>query len=192
MACCRCDILTSHDEDRYCSIHDTCNADLCNSCLYSCYHEFCTPNERCSYKGGHIAGSVLFFVNMMIGIFVLIVYSKLPRDPCCYPGLLPYPSYQIQHQQMQLSQQVVQLPNGQLQVVQVPQATTVITSAPEVDDKLEAPPSYNDIQAKDKSTDWFINKKSLLQVISMTVPHLRAKPTMQKKSVGLWKSENYG
>ena len=79
-------------------------------------------------KTALIVCSVMFFLNMLIGMAVLVMYSRLPRDPC-YPS-----NYAVQQNPLQVvywrfnshlnkkkfqPDKIIQLPNGQQVVLQL-------------------------------------------------------------------------
>ena len=132
-------------------IEQYCRQDYCYyDCKYDDYYypcDDCVENcaKRCTYKSAMIASSVLFFLNFMVGIATVLVFARLPKDPCCYccfPNYpqQPYPVQVIQPGSVTVSKdclilclsniksstlqvvnpayQMVQLPNGQQVVVQ--------------------------------------------------------------------------
>ena len=60
----------------------------CDRCLQTCETE-------CTFKNAMIASSAMFFVNLILGIATVVVFSKLPRDPCCGPCCYPSSSQQV-------------------------------------------------------------------------------------------------
>jgi len=148
------------------NVRDQCNRDECYiecryswdqeclSCVDQCESDrdqICSSADKdfytCLYKTEKpalIAGAVMFSINFLIGIVVLIMFAKLPRDPCCYPNytLQKTPLQVVQSNSAEL--QIVQLPNGQQVLVQ-PQ---MVTQSQQM--AATAPPSYQEV-SKDGS-----------------------------------------
>ena len=62
---------------------DTCLEDIKSTCAIE------PDNYECiyiTYKLGMVISCTMFFISAAIGIFVLVLFTKLPRDPCCYPN----------------------------------------------------------------------------------------------------------
>lgn len=99
----RCEYELCWDE---CRVYYDVEQNNCNVCIDKCVklikHECAIDNDNyeCLYmttKPSMIASCSLFFINFLVGIVVLVLFAKLPRDPCCYPSYIPH----VQRSQLQ-------------------------------------------------------------------------------------------
>ena len=68
--------------------------ECCDMCLDECesiVDQGCSEGIKyyCLYKTERpamIASCVMFFINGLLGVAIVILLAKMPRDPCCYPN----------------------------------------------------------------------------------------------------------
>ena len=91
----------------------TCNYESsysCDVCVRDCVYTINYSKQGCNYKDVMTASSALFFLSLWLGIALVVVFSRLPRDPCgsccrscCCPSKSSEEVYSMQAAQVQPS-----------------------------------------------------------------------------------------
>ena len=61
----------------------------CDACVGDCVQFYNNTIQFCTDNNSMIASSTIFFISLLLGIATVVVFSKLPRDPCCGPCCYP-------------------------------------------------------------------------------------------------------